>query len=122
LGSERLLRRDRLRERRDYLRCYRNGRRRSQPLLMLYSLPNELGHPRLGITASRKVGPAVVRNRAKRRVRDVFRRYPGRAGLGSVDLVVHLQPAAGAATFGELRTQLCELLAGLPRVARVAPS
>lgn len=115
MGSERLFRRHRLRERRDYLRCYRNGRRRTRPLLMLYSLPNELGHPRLGITASRKVGPAVARNLAKRRVREIFRRFPGRPTLGGVDLVVHLQPAAGSASFAELNAQLGELLAGLPR-------
>ena len=115
MGSERLFRRHRLRERRDYLRCYRNGRRRTRPLLMLYSLPNELGHPRLGITASRKVGPAVARNLAKRRVREIFRRFPGRASLGSVDLVVHLQPPAGKASFAELSSQLDELLTGLAR-------
>jgi ribonuclease P protein component len=84
---------------------------------MLYSLPNECGHPRLGITASRKVGPAVARNLAKRRVREIFRRFPGREALGSVDLVVHLQPPAGAASFAELSTQLGELLAGLARDA-----
>ena len=117
MGSERLLRRDRLRERRDYLRCYRNGRRRTRPLLMLYSLPNDLGHPRLGITASRKVGCAVERNLAKRRVRDIFRRFAGRSSLGGVDLVVHLQPAAGSAAFRDLQAQLGELLAGLPRMA-----
>ncbi len=82
---------------------------------MLYTLPNELGHPRLGITASRKVGPAVVRNRAKRRVRDIFRRFSGRQTLPGVDLVVHLQPSAGAAPFAELSTQLLELLSGLRR-------
>jgi ribonuclease P protein component len=115
LGSERLLRRERLRNRRDFLRCYRSGRRRTRPLLMLYTLPNELGHPRLGITASRKVGPAVVRNRAKRRVRDIFRRFSGRQTLPGVDLVVHLQPSAGVAPFAELSTQLLELLSGVRR-------
>ncbi len=120
MGSERLTRRDRLRQRQDFLRCYRNGRRRTRPLLMLYSLANTLGHPRLGITASRKVGPAVVRNRAKRRVRDIFRRFPGRAALPAVDLVVHLQPAAGAAEFAPLEQQLTELLEHLCRDAVAA--
>jgi ribonuclease P protein component len=113
VGSERLLRRHRLRERREFLRCYRAGRRRTRPLLMLYSLPNQLDHARLGITASRKVGPAVVRNRAKRRVRDIFRTYAERPALAGLDLVVHLQPPAGGAEFGALRDQLLELLAGL---------
>lgn len=113
MGSERLLRRDRLRERREFLRCYRAGRRRTRPLLMLYSLPNQLDHARLGITASRKVGPAVVRNRAKRRIRDIFRRYADRPALAGWDIVVHLQPTSGGAEFGELQTQFLELLGGV---------
>lgn len=84
---------------------------------MLYTIPNTLGHPRLGITASRKVGDAVVRNRAKRRVRDIFRRHPARAKLPAVDLVVHLQPAAGGAEFKALEAQLGELLEALGRDA-----
>ena len=117
MGSERLGRRDRLRQRQDFLRCYRNGRRRTRPRLMLYSLANSLDHPRLGITASRKVGPAVVRNRAKRRVRDIFRRFPRRAELPPSDLVVHLQPAAGGADFADLQRQLTELLEQICRDA-----
>jgi ribonuclease P protein component len=82
---------------------------------MLYTLANDLGHPRLGITASRKVGPAVARNLAKRRVRDIFRRFPGRPALAGVDLVVHLQPGAGKAPFSELSAQLLDLLSALSR-------
>lgn len=36
-----------------------------------------LGHSRLAVVVSRKVGPAVARNRVKRRVRDLFRRNKG---------------------------------------------
>ncbi|HEY7215351.1 MAG TPA: ribonuclease P protein component, partial [Thermoanaerobaculia bacterium] len=55
-AGERLTSEERLRRRTDYLRCYRTGRRRHGPLAILYFVPNQLGHPRLGITASRKVG------------------------------------------------------------------
>jgi ribonuclease P protein component len=40
----------------------------------MFALPNELGACRLGVTVTRKFGGAVSRNRAKRRLRDVFRR------------------------------------------------
>lgn len=42
--------------------------------LVLVARPNGRGIDRLGIVASRRVGGAVVRNRAKRRLREVFRR------------------------------------------------
>lgn len=53
----------------------------------LFFLPNQLGHKRLGIIASRKIGNAVVRNRAKRRIREIFRRHK-HLGEQGVDIVV----------------------------------
>ena len=49
---------------------------------ILYTLPNGLDRKRLGIIASKKVGNAVIRNRAKRKIREAYRR-----------LKDHLQPA-----------------------------
>jgi ribonuclease P protein component len=107
---------DRLRRRADYLACYRRGRRFSGGLALLYCLQNGLRGPRLGITASRKVGTAVVRNRLRRRVREIFRRWPERTQLPGVDLVVHLQPAARSSDFDRLKGELERLLRrALPR-------
>jgi ribonuclease P protein component len=115
-GSERLRPEERLRLRADYLRCYRTGRRRHGALAILYFVPNEIGHPRIGITASRKVGKAVVRQRLKRRVREIYRRWEQRPALPSLDLVVHLKPEAKGSDFPAFRGDLLGLLAGvLPR-------
>lgn len=112
-AGERLRHRERLRRRADYLRCYRTGRRRHGDLAILYHAPNDLGHPRIGITASRKVGKAVVRQRLKRRTREIYRRWEQRASLAALDLVVHLKPGAGAAEFRAYREELLGLLSGL---------
>ena len=53
------------------------GRSWAHPLFVLWALPNELDHVRVGITASRKIGNAVARNRARRLLREAARRcYP----------------------------------------------
>ena len=111
--DERLREAERLRRRADYLRCYRTGRRRHGSLAILYFIPNQLGHPRIGITASRKVGKAVVRHRLKRRIKETYRRWKRRGSLPAMDLIVHLKPEAGAADFPTFRGELLRLLGGL---------
>ena len=59
----------------DFDRVYREGRSHSNRFLVLYAFPRspeEQGEPRLGISASRKVGGAVERNGAKRALREAF--------------------------------------------------
>jgi ribonuclease P protein component len=112
-AGESLTSEERLRRRKDYLGCYRTGRRRHGSLTILYFVPNQLGHPRLGITASRKVGKAVVRHRLKRRIKEVYRRWQDRGRLPALDLVVHLKPEAGKSDFPALRAELLRLFGSL---------
>jgi ribonuclease P protein component len=93
-GKEGLGPDDRLRRRRDYLRASRAGRRRGGRFATLFYVPNDVGTARLGITASRKVGKSVVRQRLKRRVREIYRRWERRSDLPPLDLVVNLKPPA----------------------------
>jgi len=111
--GERLTSEERLRRRKDYLGCYRTGRRRHGAYAILYFVPNQLGHPRIGITASRKVGKAVVRQRLKRRIKEVYRRWQDRGRLPALDLVVHLKPEARKSDFPALRAELLRLFGGL---------
>jgi ribonuclease P protein component len=83
--DERFRRADRVLRRQDYQAVYEHGLRLSGSFMTVFFLPNRLGRPRLGIAATRKIGSAVVRNRAKRRVRDLFRRE---RPAGTDDIVV----------------------------------
>ncbi len=56
-----------------FQRLYRKGNSVVTPTMVLYASKNRLGVNRLGITAGKKVGGAVQRNRAKRRIRELFR-------------------------------------------------
>ena len=65
--------------------------------------------PRIGITASRKVGNAVVRNRFKRRIRDWFRHNRGEID-SNLDIVVIARPSGSRLSYAELDARLSRLL------------
>lgn len=54
-------------------RLYRSGASCVRPSLVLYAKPNRRDFNRFGITVSKKIGKANVRNRAKRRLREALR-------------------------------------------------
>lgn len=73
--------------------------------------PNPLGHTRWGISVKTRLGGAVVRNRVKRRVREMLRRAPRSFGTSGWDLVVEpRRPEVATADFAGLRRELDALL------------
>ncbi|HEY6477443.1 MAG TPA: ribonuclease P protein component [Polyangia bacterium] len=108
---ERFPRAARVRRRPEYLAIQNRGRRLVSPNLLVFALP---GGGRLGITVSKKVGDAVLRNRVKRWIRDCYRRRRPEFPAG-FDLVVVARPPAARADHdtvcGDL-TSLARRLAG----------
>jgi ribonuclease P protein component len=104
----------RLRTRREFDAVQQGGRRVSARYFILLARPNALACERLGIIASRKVGNAVVRNRAKRRLRDLFRRTePDRsaaAGRRPLDLVVIARTPVASAPMAEVAADFADAL------------
>jgi ribonuclease P protein component len=94
--------RDRVRKRAEFLRIQQNGRRVVSPgfVFMLERSAHEQG-PRLGITASRRVGNAVERNRAKRLVREAFRAVRS-SWPRAADVVVIVRQGLGNRKLGEV--------------------
>ena len=70
-GSQRFSQRERVTKRADYLRIYEQGVRASGRFMTLIARPNGTPAARFGIAATKKLGDAVIRNRAKRLARDL---------------------------------------------------
>lgn len=112
----------RLRARGEFTLVQKQGRRVATTYMTVLALPNALDHDRLGIIASRRLGGAVVRNRAKRRVREIFRRQHPDAGSPKgarpLDLVVIPRRELANAPFAVVESDFIGALGRLDRARR----
>lgn len=79
-----------------FRRMYSKAPSAVTPLLVVYCRKNRLGHNRLGVTVSTKLGGAVVRNRCRRRLREVYRLAQPRLRQGYDVVIVARTRCAGA--------------------------
>ena len=111
----------RLRRSADIRRVRARKRSLVHPLLVLYTAPNEVGHPRLAVSVGRRsakeFGKAVVRNRVRRRVGEAVRRRLGDSKAG-VDLLLIARGPSATADWRALSGAVDELL----RRARLLPA
>lgn len=97
----------RLIRRAEFLRVAAKGRKVAMPGLVLQALPRGDAEPaRLGFTVTKKVGNAVIRNRARRRLKEAARLLQQQQPLTGVDLVLIGRDATGARPFAELQNDL----------------
>lgn len=80
----------------EFRRIYAKGRSGVSPYLVVYARPNRRDHNRLGVTVSTKLGHAVVRNRVRRRIREIFRLNQSMLAQGYDMIVVARTRAVGA--------------------------
>jgi ribonuclease P protein component len=98
-------------------------KRVSNDKLALYTAENDCGYPRLGISVSKSISRAVIRNRLKRVLREVFRQYQHQIPQ-NFDYLVMLAPrwakhlnnsksynnAVGQTQFQEIKTAFLDLI------------
>jgi ribonuclease P protein component len=103
----------RLLSRGEFRRVYEEGVRRSARLGAVFYRPNGLAHSRLGITAPTRLGNAVLRNRVKRRLREVFRLNQA-AVPGGWDIVLNPRADVAKVPFQTLTREVLRLFPGQP--------
>jgi ribonuclease P protein component len=114
--AERFPKEVRLRRRAEFLKVQETGQKFPQDAFLALALAN--GRPdgvtRLGLTVSSKVGNAVVRNRIRRRLRELFRRRAQRLPAG-LDVVLIARSAAAQVEAPALSAAFERLATGLAR-------
>jgi len=107
--DERFPFRERLRRKRDFEQVYEQGAVLRGQHVVLFCLSAGVGERKVGFVASRKVGGAVSRNRARRRIREAYRKL--RTGLpAGAHLVFVARAGAADATWDELVAEVADLL------------
>jgi ribonuclease P protein component len=111
----------RIHERRTFDRLRRDGRRLATAHLWCrYLADGSVAPPRVGFAIGRSVGPAVARNRVRRRLRALLVEHVSTGRLRSGWLLVGVAPDARELTYDALRSELAELVRRIEDAA-VAP-
>lgn len=99
---------------------YEAGRKVFSRYAVLFFARNGLAYSRLGITVTKKLGKANVRNRLKRWSREIYRRerVPLSLDERAVDVVVNVKPGASATTFADFRRDLGRALGRVAELSR----
>ena len=101
-----------IKENYEFRRMYAKGKSGVSSCLVVYCRPNRREHNRLGVTVSAKLGHAVVRNRIRRRLREIYRLSQPKMKQG-FDVILVARSRAVTATYWELERayfRMCEKL------------
>jgi len=101
----------RLRSNRDFQMVYQKGRFFASHLLVLYTLPQaKTTTSRLGYSIARKTGKAILRNRVRRRLREIVHLGGSTLPLEGFDFILLARQGAATATYRELTTDFDRVL------------
>ena len=97
-----------LKENHEFQRMYRKGASAVSAGMVVYCRKNKLGHNRLGLTASVKLGNAVTRNRCRRRLREVYRTNADKLSQGW-DIILVARSRTATVSWAELNGMFLRL-------------
>ncbi len=94
-----------IKENRTFSYLYRRGKFISSDCLILYFRNNRFENNRLGVTVSKKVGKAVIRNRVRRRIKEAYREIE-KSIPSSCDIVIVARSTAAEADYKKILSAL----------------
>jgi ribonuclease P protein component len=115
MADQRFRRGQHIRHRPDFQDVYDRGRKIHGRTMTIFLLHRPDAATRLGIAATKKIGGAVERNRAKRLVRELFRRNPAPPGY---DIVVVPRQSVFDVSFSSLESEYVATVGRLSAPAR----
>lgn len=92
----------------DFQRLYHKGKSAASPFLAVYVRKNRVGRNRLGFTVGKKVGGAVVRNRVRRKLKEIYRLHEEEFQTGC-DIVVVARVRAAFSSYHQLEKSFLTL-------------
>jgi ribonuclease P protein component len=107
--SEKFPKANRVLKRGTFRQVYEKGRKFHTKYFTAFIFENADLLPRLGITATRKMGNSVERNRARRLVREVFRKNKRLVPSG-IDIIINVKRSLAEAVFQDLETDFISFL------------
>src|SRR5437660_12250836 len=106
---QRFSRAARMVRRAEYETVYRGGARKSSAQFVVFYRANGGPRSRFGISVKKALGGAVIRNRVRRRIREILRRNSLEISLGW-DIVIHPRTSMTRAAFVSIEAELLALL------------
>lgn len=100
----------------EFKRVYAKGKSRVSPAVVVYARKNRGGENRLGITVSVKVGKAVVRNRIRRRLHEIYRLHEHTL-ISGYDIILVARVRAAFASYSQLESAVLSSLKALGLMA-----
>lgn len=109
---------------RQFRAVYDRGQKFNTPFFSAFFLPTDNGLQRFGLTTTRKIGNAVLRNRCRRRLREIFRLrdHNHLEGIG-FDVVLNVRHSVATARYQEIEAAFSQLLLRFRRsIEKATPS
>jgi ribonuclease P protein component len=104
-----VMREKKLRKTKEYATVYRRGEKIYGKYVLLFFMPNQQEISRFGVVTTKKVGNAVIRNKWRRRIKEIVREYGDDLQSG-YDIIVLARPRIKESEFSSVKKDITRVL------------